>query len=89
METLIATVLGAVTGAGAAKVNPLIDGGWWLNLIAGAAGGLVGARLLGGSLESWLADSSLASAGVSGAIGGAVLAVGAGALRRAASRRRV
>lgn len=86
METLVATILGAITGSGAAKVHRLVDGGWWLNLLAGALGGYLGKGMFADALMPSLADNRLAAVAVGGALGGTILAVLAGATRRALSR---
>ncbi len=82
METLLATILGALTGSGAAKVHRFVDGGWWLNLLAGALGGYLGQALWADALTSSFADSRLAAVAVGGAIGGVVLALAVGLARR-------
>lgn len=82
MELLLATVLGLVTGSGAARTHRLVDGGPWLNLVAGALGGLMGGPMLGDAFAPSLADSALAGAAVGGAVGGIVLAVAAGIARQ-------
>jgi hypothetical protein len=86
METLLATILGAMTGSGAAKVHRYVDGGWWLNLLAGALGGYLGKGLWADALTPSLADSRLAGVAVAGAIGGIVLALAAGLARRLVGR---
>lgn len=81
MEPLVGVVAGALTGSGAARTHALVDGRWWLNLLAGILGGFVGRSLWAEALTPRLSDSELAAAAVAGAIGGAVLAVIAGATR--------
>jgi hypothetical protein len=82
METLLATILGAITGFGAAKTHRLVDGGWWLSLPAGALGGYLGSAMFADSLTPALADSRLAGVAVAATIGGIVVAVVVGATRR-------
>ncbi|WP_291378102.1 hypothetical protein [Demequina sp.] len=86
METLVATVLGAIAGCGAAKVHRFVDGGWWLNLLAGALGGYWGKALWADALASSLADSTLAGAAVGGALGGIALSLCAALARRLLGR---
>lgn len=86
METLLATILGAVTGSGAAKVHRYVDGGWWLNLLAGALGGFLGKAMFADALTPALADSRLAGVAVGAAIGGILLALVAALARRALGR---
>lgn len=86
METLLATILGAMTGSGAAKVHRWVDGGWLLNLLAGALGGYLGKGLWADALTPALADSRLAGVAVAGAIGGILLALVAALARRLLGR---
>ena len=86
METLLATILGALTGSTAAKVHRYVDGGWWLNLLAGAVGGYLGKAMFADALTPSLADSRLAGVAVGGAIGGILLAVVAALARRLLGR---
>lgn len=86
METLLATILGAITGSGAAKVHRYVDGGWWLNLLAGALGGLLGKAVFADALTPSLADSRLAGVAVAGAIGGILFALVAALARRLLGR---
>ncbi len=86
METLVATMLGAIAGLGATKVHRFVDGGWWLAVPAGALGGYLGKGLWADALAPSLAESTLAGAAVGGAIGGIGLAVIAALLRRAIGR---
>ncbi len=86
METLLATALGALTGSGAAKVHRFVDGGWWLNLVAGALGGYLGKAMFAEALTPSLADSGLAGVAVGGAIGGILLALVAALARRLLGR---
>ncbi len=86
METLLATVLGAMTGSAAGKVHRFVDGGWWLNLLSGALGGYLGKGLWAEALTPSLADSRLAGVAVAGAIGGIVLALVAALARRLLGR---
>ncbi|MCB2412725.1 hypothetical protein LGT39_07690 [Demequina sp. TTPB684] len=86
METLVAVALGAISGCGAAKVHRLVDGGWLLNLVAGALGGYLGKSLWAEDLAPTLADSALAAAAVAGTFGGIALALAAGLTRRLIGR---
>ena len=86
METLLATILGAMTGSGAGEVHRYVDGGWWLNLLAGALGGYLGKAMFADALTPSLADSRLAGVAVGGAIGGILFALVAALARRALSR---
>ncbi|PKQ18789.1 MAG: hypothetical protein CVT68_01610 [Actinobacteria bacterium HGW-Actinobacteria-8] len=86
METLLATILGAMTGSGVGKVHRYVDGGWWLNLLAGALGGYLGKAVFADSLTPSLADSRLAGVAVGGAIGGILLALVAAVARRSLGR---
>ncbi len=81
MELLVGVVAGALVGSGAAHTHARVDNGWWLNLLAGALGGLLGRALWTESLLSAVSENLLAATAVAGSIGGVVIAVGAGIAR--------
>jgi len=94
MDPLVSAVVGALVGYGAAHLHARIDGGWWLNLIAGALGGLLGAAWWTDGWVATFGDSDLAARAVAGAAGGAVVAISAGIVRnivrwRVTSSRRI
>lgn len=78
METIIAVAVGLITGSGAAKTHPRVDGGFLINAAAGMLGGLMGGAVLSGRFSPMLSDAPLAGAAAGGAVGGIVLAVAAG-----------
>ncbi len=78
METIIAVALGLITGSGAAKTHPRVDGGFAINALAGMLGGLIGSATLSDRFTSLLSDAPLAGAAAGGAVGGIVLAVATG-----------
>ncbi len=81
MELIVGVVAGALVGSGAAHTHARVDNGWWLNLLAGAIGGLLGKALWTDSLVPSFSDNLLAATAVAGSIGGVVIAVGAGIAR--------
>lgn len=81
METIAAVLLGLVTGSGASKTNPKVDGGVVLNAVSGGLGGLLGGNFLGPEFAEALSGSDLAGSGAGGAVGGIVLSLIVGFLR--------
>ncbi len=81
MELLVGVVAGALVGSGAAHTHARVDNGWWINLLAGALGGLIGRAMWTDTLLPTFSDNLLAATAVAGSIGGIVIAVGAGVLR--------
>ena len=86
METLLATVLGLMTGVGVVSVHPAIHPGRLLAVVAGVVGGWLGSLWWADDFAARFADHSYAGAAVAGAIGGGALAlivgVGIGVWRR-------
>ena len=85
MELIVGVVAGAFVGSGAAHTHARVDNGWWINLLAGALGGLAGRALWTDALLPTFEENVLAATAVAGSIGGAVIAVAAGAARHLVS----
>lgn len=78
MDTLIIVGIGILTGLGASKTHPTVNGGWPLAVVAGALGGLLGSALFGSAFAGLLGDVALAGDVAGAALGGIAVALATG-----------
>lgn len=88
LHLVIGVIAGAIAGNLPGRVSTGFDLGWYGNSITGALGGLIGQRLIGaGMLDLGNGDlASLATAVLTGAAGGGIIAALAGLTRGGISR---
>lgn len=78
MELLITLVVGAMLGYGVAKAHPVVSAGPMIGVAAGVVGAWLGARMLGSTFASLLADHTFAGEIAGAAVGAMVLAAATG-----------